>query len=156
MNFRELALPVGRERVVLTTHFTLKRERGRERERERERGLMLPNGCRWGGHHCRAFECSLYKCVFSSKFSRRKARKLWKVDIGPPGKGNSTSYVARPVHQIISMTKWIRTSRLSIKNSLSLREIAPPRGGPRARGLRGGRLQGYLARQKPHPSRTLP
>ena len=81
---------------------------------------MLPNGCRWGGHHCRAFECSLYKCVFSSKFSRRKARKLWKVDIGPPGKGNSTSYVARPVHQIISMTKWIRTSRLSIKDCLSL------------------------------------
>ena len=27
---------------------------------------------------------------------------------------------ARPVHQIISMIKWIRTSRLSIKNSLAL------------------------------------
>jgi len=26
---------------------------------------------------------------------------------------------ARPVHQIISMIKWIRTSRLSIKNALS-------------------------------------
>ena len=27
---------------------------------------------------------------------------------------------ARPVHQIISMIKWIRTSRLSTKNSISL------------------------------------
>jgi len=41
------------------------------------------------------------------------------VDVGLPGKGNSNSNGARPVHQIISMIKWIRTSRLSIKNSLS-------------------------------------
>ena len=27
---------------------------------------------------------------------------------------------ARPVHSVITMTKWIRTSRLSIKNSLSV------------------------------------
>jgi len=38
-----------------------------------------------------------------------------------PGKGNSNSHGARPVHQIITMIKWIRTSRLSIKNSLSRR-----------------------------------
>ena len=37
------------------------------------------------------------------------------VDTGLPGKENS-----RPVHQIISLNKRIRTSRLSIKNSLSL------------------------------------
>jgi len=43
----------------------------------------------------------------------------WKVDVRLPGKGNSNSHGARPVHQIISMTKWIRTSKLSIKNSLS-------------------------------------
>ena len=42
------------------------------------------------------------------------------VDARLPGKGNSNSRVARPVHQIISMIKWIRTSRLSIENSLSL------------------------------------
>jgi len=42
-----------------------------------------------------------------------------KVDIGLPGKGNSNSHGARPVHQIISMIHWIRTSRLAIKNSLS-------------------------------------
>ena len=40
----------------------------------------------------------------------------WKVDVRLPGKGNSNSHGARPVHQIISMIKWIRTSRLSIKN----------------------------------------
>ena len=35
------------------------------------------------------------------------------------GKGNSNSHGARPVHLIITMIKWIRTTRLSIKNSLS-------------------------------------
>ena len=43
-----------------------------------------------------------------------------KVDVRLPGKGNSNSHGARPVHLIISMVKWIQTSRLSIKNSLSL------------------------------------
>jgi len=36
-----------------------------------------------------------------------------------PGKGNSNSHGARPVHQIITMIKRIRTSRLSITNSLA-------------------------------------
>ena len=34
-------------------------------------------------------------------------------------KENSTSHGARPAHLIITMIKWIRTSRLSIQNSLS-------------------------------------
>jgi len=42
-----------------------------------------------------------------------------KVDIRLPGQGDSNSHGERPVHQIISMIKWIRTSRLSIKNSLA-------------------------------------
>ena len=42
-----------------------------------------------------------------------------KVDVRLPGKGNSNSHGARPVHLIITMVQWIR-SRLSIKNSLSL------------------------------------
>jgi len=42
-----------------------------------------------------------------------------KVDVRLLGKGNSNSHGARPVHQIITMIKWIRTSRLPIKNSLS-------------------------------------
>ena len=41
------------------------------------------------------------------------------VDVRLPGEMNSTSHGARPVHLIITMMKWIRTSRLSIKNSLS-------------------------------------
>ena len=36
-----------------------------------------------------------------------------------PGKGNSYSHGVRPVHQIISMIKRIRTSKLSINKSLS-------------------------------------
>ena len=42
------------------------------------------------------------------------------IDVRLPGKRISNSHGARPVHLIISMIKWIRTSRLSIKNSLSL------------------------------------
>ena len=44
-----------------------------------------------------------------------------KIHVRLPGKANSSSHGARPVHQIISMLKCIRTSRLSINNSLSLR-----------------------------------
>jgi len=43
-----------------------------------------------------------------------------KVDVRLPGKGDSNSYGASPVHLIITMITWIRTSRLTIKNSLSL------------------------------------
>jgi len=46
-------------------------------------------------------------------------KSLWEVDARLPGKGNSSSHGARPVHLTITMIKWIRTSRLSIKNSLS-------------------------------------
>jgi len=42
-----------------------------------------------------------------------------KVDVRLPGKGDSNSHGARLVHLIITMIKWIRTRRLSIKNSLS-------------------------------------
>ena len=42
-----------------------------------------------------------------------------KVYVRLPGKGNSNSHGARPVHLIITMLKWIRTSKLSIKKSLS-------------------------------------
>ena len=43
------------------------------------------------------------------------------VDIRLPGKGNSNSHGARPVHQIIAMTNRLRTSRSSINKSLSCR-----------------------------------
>ena len=42
-----------------------------------------------------------------------------KVNVRLPGKVNSNSHGARPTHLIITMIKWIRTSKLSIKNCLS-------------------------------------
>ena len=42
-----------------------------------------------------------------------------KVDVRLPEKGNSNSHGAKPVLLVITMIKWIRTSRSSIKNSLS-------------------------------------
>ena len=53
-----------------------------------------------------------------SEGSRAPTRK---VDVRLLGTENSTSHGARPVHFIITMMQWIRTSRLSIKNSLSSR-----------------------------------
>ena len=53
-----------------------------------------------------------------------------KVDARLPGKGDSNSHGARPVHLIIAMIKWIRTSRLSVNNSLS---AAPGQAGAGAR-----------------------
>jgi len=41
--------------------------------------------------------------------------------------GDSNCHAARLVHLIMTMIKWIRTSRLSIKNSLSLPRAPPPR-----------------------------
>ena len=52
-----------------------------------------------------------------------------KVDARLPGKEISNSHGAKPVHLTITMIKWIWTSRLSIKNSLSLpARGAAPRG----------------------------
>ena len=70
-----------------------------------------------------------------------------KVDVRLAGKGDSNSHGARPDHLIITMIEWIRTSRFSIKNSLS-GACRPARGGPAA-------SQGHLAHQKQHTPRTL-
>jgi hypothetical protein len=43
-----------------------------------------------------------------------------KVDVRLPGKENSNSHGARPVHLITRMIELIRTSRLAMKDSLSL------------------------------------
>jgi len=64
--------------------------------------------CRSG---CRQTLCT-------SKPTRRTRNR--KVDVRLPGKGNSNSRGTRPVHLNITMTKWIRTRRLPIKNSLSV------------------------------------
>ena len=55
----------------------------------------------------------LYPAVSSLHRASRK------VDIRLSGKMISNSHGTRPVHQIITMMKWIRTSMLSMKHSLS-------------------------------------
>ena len=48
------------------------------------------------------------------------------LDVRLPGRGNSNSHAARPVHLIITMIRW-KTIRLSIKNSLIERAaLLPP------------------------------
>ena len=76
------------------------------------------------------------RAIKSSVCGVRPIRKVILHDVRLPGKGNANSHGARPVHPIISMVRWIRTSRLSIKNSLSLRGHGSPgraRRGPLAR-----------------------
>jgi len=54
----------------------------------------------------------------SEGFGLTAAEHLFRrVDVRLPGKGNSKSHGARPIHLIITTIKWIRTSRLSIQNS---------------------------------------
>jgi hypothetical protein len=59
----------------------------------------------------------------------------FEVDVRLPENGNSNSHGARPVHPIITMIEWIRTSRLSIKNSLSVNLEERLAAIPEARGL---------------------
>jgi hypothetical protein len=53
------------------------------------------------------------------QWGRMFGHRTRKLDVRLPGKNNSNFHGARPVHLIIKMIKSIRTSRLSIKNSLS-------------------------------------
>ena len=64
----------------------------------------------------------VYVCVREREdlvSAREAAHNLERESREVPGKGNSNSHGARPVHRIITMIKWIRTSRLSIKNYLA-------------------------------------
>jgi hypothetical protein len=81
-------------------------ERESERARERERDLTAA--------HKPAFANGLL-CPMPAG-TRPGMRK---VNVKLPGERNSNSHGARPVHQIITIIKWIRTSGLSIKKSLS-------------------------------------
>ena len=80
-------------------------------EGERARGLWRPEGeslWRSEGERDRAL-------------SHPQVSTLWitpQVDTRLPRCSNS--HAARPVHRIISIIRWIWTSRLSIKNSLSM------------------------------------
>ena len=48
-----------------------------------------------------------------------KRESTRKVDIRLPAKGNANPHGARPVHLVVTMMKWFRTSALLIKNSLA-------------------------------------
>jgi len=60
----------------------------------------------------------LKSCQDSNYSFRARGSLCGKVDVRLPGKVNSNSHDTRPIHLIITMIKWIRTSRLSMKNSL--------------------------------------
>ena len=59
-------------------------------------------------------------CSDSGRSSTMTSGAVSSVDVRVPGKRNSNFHGARPVHLIIMMIKWIRTSRLAMQNSLSL------------------------------------
>jgi len=63
--------------------------------------------------------CSRLGAIVLSTYPRHVHLCRWtrKVDVRLPGKENSNSHGARPVHLFITMIKWIRTSRLSIQTS---------------------------------------
>ena len=75
----------------------------------------------------------------------------WKIVVRLPEKANANSHGARPVHHIISMIKWFRTSRLPIKNSLSLQlvSIVHARAG---RGGSGWLWRHYQKREERQPA----
>jgi len=78
-----------------------------------------------------------------------------KVDVRLPGKGNSNSHSARPVHLIVTVIKWIRTSRLPINHSFPHR-MATRKECDNAGSWRiSPSIQGCLAHKKLHPPRTL-
>ena len=68
--------------------------------------------------------------------SSNKRARTRKVDERLPRKGNSNSHGSRPVHLIITMIKWILTSRLSMKKSLCRHHaLHHPGGGCKEQGL---------------------
>ena len=77
-----------------------------------------------------------------------------KVDIRLPGKVNSNSVAQGRSTKMISMIMWTRTSRLSIKISLStLRRSRPKQSS--IRDFCVDSVQGYLAYEKQPSRRTL-
>ena len=58
--------------------------------------------------------------VMGQSHKVRGFKRHRRVDVRLPGKGDSNSHGARPVHLVITIMKWIRTSRLAKKNSLTL------------------------------------
>ena len=97
-----------------TSHI---RKRPPPQDQHRALGIKLLWGRREGSYE-RGTPVNPMPRTPGRRVARRGSRK---IDVRLPGKGNTNSPGARPVHPIISMIQWIRTSRLSIKNSLAAR-----------------------------------
>ena len=76
-----------------------------------------------------------------------------KVDVRLPGKESSNSHGTRPVHLIITMIKWIRTSSLSITKSLSM--VASRSGAAGTLSHRTYQLNGFSKVNSPTNPSTL-
>ena len=91
-------------------------------------------GVEWGrGLHRATCVCTRIKGTLLLVGGRRSDRRSRTTSRSGrlPGKGNSNSHGARPVHLIFTMIKWIRTSRLSIKKSLSSADVPTDDPAPR-------------------------
>ena len=62
----------------------------------------------------------IYMYIYTGQARRLAGASAGSRTTATCGKWNSNYHGARPVHLIITMIKWIRPSRLSIKNSLSV------------------------------------
>ena len=111
---------------------------------------------KWPNHNFDLVNLSHASCPCSGFGSLSLGEKARNVDIRQLGKGNSNYPGARPVQQIISMMKWIRTSRLSMHDSLSGKEsIRVPGSGFRGWWL-GERERGTtLVARRSHPDEYL-
>ena len=85
-------------------------------KRVRTSRLSVKNSLSLGGRGAGSEGCRFFR---GRAVDQSQEDWTGKVYVRLPGKGNSNPHGARIVHQIISMIEWIRTSRLSIKNSLS-------------------------------------
>ena len=116
--------------------------------------LLCTTGCGCAGGGCPPRD----RLVSERHHAARRRHR--KVAVRLPGKGNPNSHGTRPVHQIITMIKWIRTSSLSIKNALSSGCGCAGGGGPPRGRLISERHHAPRRRQPapkpPHPKLMAP
>ena len=84
------------------------------------------------------YNLHLSNCILHPAPCTSRGRR--KVGVRPPGKGNSNFHGAWPVHLIITMIKWMRIIRLSIRVSLSVGTLS----GPKSAGVSDSNYQSTL------------
>ena len=80
---------------------------------------FLPTRCTAHRFHCDLYDPTGWQSSLAEGHRSIHSSRPRKVQVRLPGKGNSNSDDAMPVHLIITTIKRIRTSRLSKKNSHS-------------------------------------